>query len=151
MAKKIYYINVQIEAYIDVHDRDKKMQLAIKENINHIPSLEFAFESDAGNYLKVDCCNECAGGKITTAEVGKLIKFNFEGWFKIDCSKRRDKAESWLEPSLKKGLSLLYKEISIYTDINTFAFTPIDVKGKDIDSIKVKSLITISKPDGVDL
>jgi len=150
MAKKIYYINVQFEAYIDVHDWDKEKQLAIKENINHIPSLQFAFESDAGNYLKIDCGNESASGKVTIAEVGKLVKFNFEGWFKIDCSKRRDKAESWLEPSLKKGLSLLYKEISIYTDINTFVFTPIDLKGKDVDSIKVKSLITISKPDGVD-
>ena len=151
MAKKIYYINVQFEAYIDVHDWDKEKQLAIKENINHIPSLQFAFESDAGNYLKIDCGNEYASGKVIIAEVGKLVKFNFEGWFKIDCSKRRDKAEIWLEPSLKKGLSLLYKEISIYTDINTFVFTPIDLKGKDIDSIKVKSLITISKPDGVDL
>ena len=151
MAKKIYYINVQFEAYIDVHDWGKEKQLAIKENINHIPSLQFAFESDAGNYLKVDCGNEYTSGKVTIAEVGKLVKFNFEGWFKIDCSKRRDKAESWLEPSLKKGLSLLYKEISIYTDINTFVFTPIDLKGKDVDSIKVKSLITISKPDGIDL
>jgi hypothetical protein len=52
MAKKIFYINVQFEAYIDVHDWDKEKQLAIKENINHIPSLQFAFESDAGNYLK---------------------------------------------------------------------------------------------------
>jgi hypothetical protein len=149
MAKNIYFINAQFNAYIDVHDWDKEKQFAIKENINYLPSLKFDFESDGGKSLQMDGGTQFTCGKVTSEEVGKLIKFNFEGWFKVDCSKRRDKAETWLEPSLKNGLSLLYKGISIYTDINTYFFTPIDQKGKEVDSFDVKCSLIISKPDGI--
>jgi hypothetical protein len=151
MAKKVYYIQAEFEAYLDVRDWEKEEVNAVMESIEYLPRCTFDFETDAGNYLgEVQGKSHTANGIIKQELVGNIIKYHFVGWFKIDCSKRRDKAEAWIEPLLSQGLNLIYKGVSLYTDIDTYLFRPIDSEAAEVTGISVKSLLFSKKPDGVE-
>lgn len=149
MAKKSYFINLKFSFFLDSDGWSQEKLSSVKDCIQDLPSCEFEFESESGNWLRIDGGKQSAEGTIAATLVDKLIHVEFQGWFKIDCAKRRDKAETWLEPAVKSGLNLFYKSISVRTPADTYVFMPLDSKGEELDKIQLNATLVAKKPDGV--